>query len=128
MFGPWLALLLALQGQGASELRAAAAVTPRPQVCAPARGVWERARAHGRLRDCATLAKALAALDRDPAAALRGATSLAKSELKVPAAVIGGRARLALGDAAGAWADFRAAQASSSSALADPLARHDAGN
>jgi hypothetical protein len=89
-------------------------------------GVWERAAAHARLKRCSALAKALALLDREPKAAMAVARGLLATPLQLPARVVLARAELATGDAKAAWADFQAATAHSSTALADPSARHDA--
>lgn len=128
MLAPWLLLMLALPTSSAPELRAAASVTPRPATCQPVKGVWARAKAHARRQQCSTLAKALLGLERDPKAALEALAPLLDGELGVEALVATARAKLALGDARAAWADFNAARARSPSALSDPLAQHDAAN
>lgn len=128
MLAPWLLLMLALPTSSAPELRAAASVTPRPLACQPVKGVWARAKAHARRQHCATLAKALLGLERDPKAAIEALLPLLEGELGVEALVATARAKLALGDARAAWADFNAARARSPSALSDPLAQHDAAN
>lgn len=113
------------------EVPAAAAASPRPAVCRnePDRTstLWARARPAEVERFCATVARALARLERSPAESLelaREAAAVAPGESL--AALVEGRALFRLGRPKEAWQRLAPLVLASSPALDDAPSLHDA--
>jgi hypothetical protein len=119
-------LLLTLGSAAEQELLSAAVLTPRPQACAHAGGLWERARRADELKHCRLLALAYALLESDPARAKQLASQLSATRLAADALLLLGRAELLLGQASVAWQHLEAARARDVRVFRDVLAQHDA--
>jgi hypothetical protein len=130
----WVSLAVALEvrssASSAAQLATAALASPRPRECrgsaGEADGLWARARAGDAQRYCELLARGYARLTETPAQALSAAE--AAEALAGPIAqvlVLNGRAKLRLGQASAALAQFAKAEARDSQAFLDPKALHD---
>jgi hypothetical protein len=128
-------LLLAAEtvtGSGSRDLTAPALASARPAECRPgvnARAeVWRKARSPRLDGYCNLLGRGYSRLGTDPREALEAAR---RAELVLPGraatSVLRGRAKLLLGDIAGAWREFERVEGLDSAALVDPAALRDFG-
>jgi hypothetical protein len=125
-------LLAAELGTGGRDLTPAALASARPVECRPSAregaAFWLRARSPELGQYCDLLGRGYSRLGSDPKGALEAARA---AELVRPGraatSVLGGRARLELGDAAGAWREFEQAETRDSRAFTDPAALRDLG-
>jgi len=131
LVGVLLAAELAV-GIGGRDLTAAALASARPVECRPSAregaAFWLRARSPELGRYCDLLGRGYSRLGSDPKGALEAARA---AELVRPGraatSVLGGRAKLELGDSEGAWREFEQVESRDPRALADPAALRDLG-
>jgi hypothetical protein len=132
----WVSLVVLLEtrsaGAGAADTRLATAAlaSPRPRECRATAdgsdGLWARARAGDAERYCELLARGYARLQQTPADALAAAEAAeALAGDVAPVHVLNGRAKLRLGQALDALAQFMKAESEDAQAFLDPKALHD---
>jgi hypothetical protein len=121
-----------LAGAGGRDLTAAALGSARPIECRPSGrdggDFWHRARSPDLARYCNLLGRGYSRLGSDPRGALEAARA---AELVRPGraatSVLLGRAKLEVGDPAGAWGEFEQATIRDPRALTDAAALRDLG-